>query len=83
MWPPQHPQYADAIISGAKTAFLQGDQWAYTAGLVAVLGGAALVFFMFPKRDDERRLLAAYHAERHGDEWLTRTLPSRSLQRCQ
>jgi MFS transporter, DHA2 family, multidrug resistance protein len=59
----QHPQYADAIISGAKTAFLQGDQWAYTAGLVAVIGGAVLVFFMFPKHADERRLLAAYHDE--------------------
>jgi MFS transporter, DHA2 family, multidrug resistance protein len=59
----EHPQYADAIISGAKTAFLQGDQWAYTAGLAAVIGGAVLVFFMFPKRDDERRLLASYHDE--------------------
>ncbi len=62
----QHPQYADAIISGAKTAFLQGDQWAYTAGLVAVVGGAVLVFFMFPKHDDERRLRAAYHDEDTG-----------------
>ena len=52
-----------AIIAGAKTAFLQGDQWAYTAGIVAVLLGAALVFFMFPKRDDEKRLLASYDAE--------------------
>jgi MFS transporter, DHA2 family, multidrug resistance protein len=57
----QHPQHADAIISAAKTAFLQGDQWAYTAGIVAVVLGAVLVYFRFPKRDEERRLLAAYH----------------------
>ncbi len=53
----------DQIVAGAKTAFLQGDQWAYTAGIVAVLLGAALVFFKFPKRDDEQRLLAVYHQE--------------------
>jgi MFS family permease len=53
----------DNIIAGAKTAFLQGDQWAYTAGIVAVLLGAALVWFKFPKRDDEQRLLAEYAAE--------------------
>jgi DHA2 family multidrug resistance protein-like MFS transporter len=52
----------DNIIAGAKTAFLQGDQWAYLAGIIAVLAGAALVWFAFPKREDERRLLAAYHA---------------------
>jgi EmrB/QacA subfamily drug resistance transporter len=53
----------DQIIAAAKTAFLQGDQWAYLAGIIAVLLGAALVFFKFPKRDDERRLLEAYHRE--------------------
>jgi DHA2 family multidrug resistance protein-like MFS transporter len=53
----------DAIIAGAKTAFLDGDQWAYTAGVVAILLGATLVFFAFPKRDEEERLLAAYHEE--------------------
>jgi MFS transporter, DHA2 family, multidrug resistance protein len=53
----------DQIVAAAKTAFLQGDQWAYTAGIIAVLLGAVLVFFKFPKRDDERRLLAAYHEE--------------------
>jgi MFS transporter, DHA2 family, multidrug resistance protein len=57
------PSVQDNIISGAKTAFLQGDQWAYLAGIVAVLLGAALVFLKFPKRDEERRLLASYHAE--------------------
>ena len=59
----QNPQYSDQIIAAAKESFLQGDNWAYTAGLVAVVAGAALVFFMFPKHDEERRLLAAYHDE--------------------
>jgi MFS family permease len=53
----------DQIIASAKTAFLQGDQWAYLAGIIAVLLGATLVFFMFPKRADEKRLLAKYQAE--------------------
>ena len=57
------PSVQDNIISGAKTAFLQGDQWAYLAGIVAVLLGAALVCLKFPKRDEERRLLASYQAE--------------------
>jgi MFS-type transporter involved in bile tolerance (Atg22 family) len=59
----QHPQYASQITAAAKTSFLKGDQWAYTAGIVAILAGAAIVFFLFPKRDDEERLLAEYHAE--------------------
>jgi EmrB/QacA subfamily drug resistance transporter len=59
----QHPKYADQITAAAKTAFLQGDQWAYTAGIVAILLGAAIVFFLFPKRGEEQRLLASYHAE--------------------
>ena len=53
----------DQIITGAKTAFLQGDQWAYTAGIVAVLLGAVLVYFKFPRLADENRLLAEYHAQ--------------------
>jgi MFS transporter, DHA2 family, multidrug resistance protein len=58
----QYPQYATEITAAAKASFLAGDQWAYLAGIVAVLGGAALVFLMFPKRDEERALLAEYHA---------------------
>jgi hypothetical protein len=57
----QYPQYSEAIISAAKTSFLRGDQWAYTAGLVAVLLGAALVFFRFPRKEQEITLLAEYH----------------------
>ena len=59
----QYPQHSQQIISGAKTSFLQGQHWAYAAGLIAVALGAALVFFFFPKRDDERRLIAGYSAE--------------------
>jgi DHA2 family multidrug resistance protein-like MFS transporter len=49
------------IIAAAKTSFLHGDQWAYSAGIVAVLLGAALVFFCFPRHEREEELLASYH----------------------
>ncbi len=62
----RYPQYSDQIIAGARTAFIQGDQWAYLAGIIAILGGATLVFLFFPKHDDERRLLAEYHAQDTG-----------------
>ena len=57
------PSVRDNIIAGAKTAFLHGDQWAYLAGLIAILLGAVLVFFLFPKKQEEDELLARYHAE--------------------
>jgi DHA2 family multidrug resistance protein-like MFS transporter len=59
----QYPQYAKQIVAGAKTSFLQGANWAYAAGLIAIVLGAALVFFMFPRHDGERRLLRQYRAE--------------------
>jgi MFS transporter, DHA2 family, multidrug resistance protein len=59
----QHPQYVSQITAAAKTSFLQGDQWAYLAGIVAILLGATLVFFAFPKKQKEEELLKAYHGE--------------------
>ena len=59
----QYPQYASQITAAAKSAFLDGDQWAYTAGIVAVLIGAVLVLIAFPRKDDENRLLDEYHEE--------------------
>lgn len=59
----QYPQYADQITAAAKSAFLAGDQYAYIAGIIAVLIGAALVFFMFPKHEEEQKMLADYHAQ--------------------
>ena len=59
----QYPKYADQITAAAKASFLSGDQWAYIAGIVAVALGAALVFFAFPRKEDERRLLAEYQRQ--------------------
>jgi hypothetical protein len=59
----KHPAQADQIVAAAKQSFLDGDQWAYTAALVAVLVGMSLVFFVFPRKDAEEALHVAYHAE--------------------
>ena len=57
----------DQIVAAAKASFLKGDQWAYTAGIVAVLLGAVLVYFKFPRFADEQRLLASYATEDAGE----------------
>ena len=59
----QYPQYATQITTAAKTSFLAGDQWAYLAGIIAVLLGGVLVFFMFPKQKEEEQLLMEYHQQ--------------------
>jgi DHA2 family multidrug resistance protein-like MFS transporter len=58
----QYPQYADQITAAAKTAFLAGDNNAYIAGIIAILIGAGLVFFFYPKKEKEDELLQKYHA---------------------
>jgi MFS transporter, DHA2 family, multidrug resistance protein len=59
----RYPQYSAQIIEGAKSSFLSGADWAYTAGIIAIAVGAVIVFFLFPKREQELHLLATYHAE--------------------
>jgi MFS transporter, DHA2 family, multidrug resistance protein len=59
----RYPHYAAQITAGAKESFLQGADHAYLAGIVAILLGATLVFFRFPKREREEQLLAQYHAQ--------------------
>ena len=59
----QYPAFAPQITAAAKSAFLDGDQYAYLAGIIAVLIGAALVFFVFPKHDRERMMLVNFHQE--------------------
>jgi MFS transporter, DHA2 family, multidrug resistance protein len=64
----QYPRYSDQIVAAAKASFLKGDELAYTAGIVAVLLGAALVFFLFPKKGEEEALLASYAAADSGSD---------------
>jgi MFS transporter, DHA2 family, multidrug resistance protein len=59
----QYPQYADQITAAARSSFLDGADWAYTAGIIAILLGAALVFFRFPGPESEQALLQRYHEE--------------------
>jgi MFS family permease len=59
----QYPQYASGITAAAKASFLAGDQWAYLAGIIAVLLGGVLVFFFFPKHAEEVALLARFQEE--------------------
>lgn len=57
----QYPQYSSKIIASAKISFLAGDHLAYTAGIIAIILGAVLIFFKFPKHSEEKKLLSLYH----------------------
>jgi DHA2 family multidrug resistance protein-like MFS transporter len=59
----QYPRYSSAITAAAKSSFVSGANWAYAAGIIAILLGATLVFFRFPGKEDEQRLLAEYRAQ--------------------
>jgi MFS transporter, DHA2 family, multidrug resistance protein len=64
----QYPRYATEITAAAQQSFLDGADWAYVAGIVAIVLGAVLVFFLFPRKAQERALLAQYHLEDTRDE---------------
>ena len=56
----RYPQHASAITNAAKSSFLDGADWAYLAGIIAIVLGALIVFLLFPRKDEEARLLATY-----------------------
>jgi MFS transporter, DHA2 family, multidrug resistance protein len=58
----RYPQYAKAIVAGAKESFVKGDEWAFAAGLIAIALGTALVFFAFPHKRHEGELMTEYQA---------------------
>jgi MFS transporter, DHA2 family, multidrug resistance protein len=62
----QYPEYANQIVAAARQSFLDGGDWTYAAGAIAVVIGAAIVFFLFPRHDDELALLERYRAEDAG-----------------
>ncbi len=62
----QYPRYAMQIIDAARTSFLDGSDRTFVAGLIAVLLGSALVYFLFPRRDAERDMLERFHREDAG-----------------
>lgn len=57
----QYPQYSKQIVAAAKTSFIDGADWAYVAGIVAIVLGAVLVYCCFPKMQREKELLEEYH----------------------
>jgi len=58
-----NPAFADQITAAAQQSFVDGDQWAYLASMGAVAIGMALVFFVFPKEEEEEAMRASYQAE--------------------
>lgn len=58
-----YPQYAPQIIAAARSSFVDGQDWAYIAGAIAVALGAALVFFLFPKHEEEVAMLQRFHEQ--------------------
>ncbi len=58
----QHPEQAAQITAAAQSSFLDGDDWAYLAAMVAVLIGMALVYRFFPRHAEEETLRASYQA---------------------
>jgi EmrB/QacA subfamily drug resistance transporter len=59
----RYPQYSDVIVSEAKTAFLKGQAWAFGAASIAVVLAAVVVWFCFPRREQEIADLARYATE--------------------
>lgn len=57
----RYPQYSTEIITAAKQSFVDGQHWAFAAGVVAVGLGGLLIATMYPGRARERALLDEYH----------------------
>ena len=59
----KYPEYAKPIIGAARQSFLDGGDWTYAAGMIAIGLGMVIVFFLFPRHKRELELLEGYGAE--------------------
>ena len=69
----QYPQYSSQIVAAAKQSFVEGQDWAYGVAIIAVALGAVLVWFMFPKAEEEQAMLAEFHQQDEDAEASTTT----------
>ena len=59
----RYPEYQSPDRGRRQVVVPAGGRLGLLAGIVAILLGAALVFFLFPKKEREEELLAQYRAE--------------------
>src|SRR5262249_50405939 len=59
----KYPEYAPQIVTAARSSFLDGGDWTYAAGMIAIGLGMVIVFFLSPRRERELELLDGYHEE--------------------
>jgi len=57
-----YPQYASQITNAARESFLDGQHWAFAAGALAMALGMALVWFAYPRKDEEVAMFVEYQA---------------------
>ena len=62
-WQHQYPQYGDQITERRAVLLPRRRPAGLPRGLVAVVIGGALTFFVFPKKEDEENMRLAFHAE--------------------
>jgi len=76
----QYPSHSEAIIKGAQEAFLKGDKWAYTAGIIAVLIGSVIVALRFPTRSARKSCSPNTRARNRSRPWLRSAMPEAAVQ---